>query len=100
MLTLMRILWPSFLVAGFAGTIFFTFFDPMDLSLFGERIALSRMAVYTLGFFMLWIFAAASSGLTCFLQRSADDLNRCPLGEAERPAGCPKREEPGERTGA
>ncbi|MBI4291081.1 MAG: hypothetical protein HY661_06345 [Betaproteobacteria bacterium] len=100
MLTWMRVLWPSFLVAGIAGTVFFTFFDPMDLSLFGERIALSRMAVYSLGFFMLWIFAAASSGLTCFLQRSADDLNRCPLEGAERPAGCPKREEPDERTEA
>ena len=87
------ILWPSFIVAGAAEGLFFTFFDPTDLTLFGEPIGLSRMAVYSLGFFAFWAFAACSSALTCFLQRSADDINRCPLPAEGRPPGCPKREE-------
>jgi hypothetical protein len=48
-----------------------------------------------IGFFLFWAFAAASSALTCFLQRSAFEMNRCPLPELERPEGCPKREQPG-----
>jgi hypothetical protein len=65
----MWILWPSFLVGGVAEAIFFTLFDPMDLHLFGNPLELSRTAVYTLGFFLFWSFAASSSALTCFLQR-------------------------------
>jgi hypothetical protein len=92
---LIWILWPSFIVGGIAETLFFTLFDPMDLHLFGDPLHLSRPAIYTLGFFIFWGLAAASSALTCFLQRSADDVNRlCPLAPSDRPAGCPKVELP------
>jgi hypothetical protein len=82
---LANILWPSFLAAGLAEVIFFTAFDPADFD-FG------RLAAYSIGFFCFWALAASSSALTCFLQRSADEVNRCPLVPAERPEGCPKRE--------
>lgn len=78
------ILWPSFVVAGIANALVFTFFDPQE----------NRLAWYSLGFAALWVFAAASSAFTCFLQRTAADINRCPLQPAERPIGCPKREDP------
>jgi len=67
----MWILWPSFLVGGVAEGIFFTLFDPMDLHVLGNTIDWSRTAVYTVGFFLFWLVAAASSALTCFLQRNA-----------------------------
>jgi hypothetical protein len=87
------ILWPSFLVGGVAEAIFFTLFDPMELHLLGQHVDVSRTAVYTLGFFVFWAFAAASSALTCFLQRNAEEVNRlCPLQPLERPPGCPKVE--------
>ena len=87
------ILWPSFVTAGIAEVFFFTVFDPTDLHLFGEPLGLTRSAAYTVGFFLLWAFAAASSAFTCFLQRTAVDINRlCPLEAYERPIGCPKRE--------
>ena len=70
------ILWPSFIVGGIAEGLFFTFFDPADLHFFREPLALSRIAVYSIGFFLFWAFAAASSAFTCFLQRSADEINR------------------------
>ncbi len=70
------ILWPSFIVAGVAEAVFFTLFDPSDLAIFGESLELSRMAVYSLGFFLFWLFAAASSAFTCFLQRGSDEVNR------------------------
>jgi hypothetical protein len=69
------ILWPSFIVGGVAEAVFFTLFDPSDLAIFGEPLGLSRLAVYSLGFFLFWLFAAASSALTCFLQRGSDEVN-------------------------
>jgi hypothetical protein len=33
------------------------------------------MAIYSGGFFVFWAFAAASSALTCFLQRTAAEIN-------------------------
>lgn len=89
------ILWPSFVVAGVAEVMLFTLVDPAEFHIFGEPLALSRIAVYTLGFFALWLFAAASSAFTCFLQRTAAEINNlCPLEPTTRPIGCPKREEP------
>lgn len=70
------ILWPSFLVGGLGEVIFFTVFDPQELYLFGEPSTLSRLAVYSIGFFLCWGFAAASSALTCLLQRGAQEVNQ------------------------
>jgi hypothetical protein len=72
---LIFILWPSFIVAAIAEGVFFTLFDPMELSLFGIPIEASRTAVYSMGFFVFWAFAAASSALTCFFQRTSNELN-------------------------
>jgi hypothetical protein len=91
---LIYILWPSFIVGGIGEVLFFTVFDPQELYLFGDPSSLSRLAVYSIGFFLCWGFAAASSAFTCFLQRSADEINRCPLAVVERPEGCPKRDDP------
>ena len=89
---LMWILWPAFLVAGIAEGVTFSLFDPQNMHFFGEPVELGRTAVYSIGFFLFWAFAAASSALTCFLQRSPFEVNRCPLPATERPADCPKRE--------
>jgi hypothetical protein len=89
------ILWPSFIVGGIGEVLFFTVFDPRELYLFGEPTSLSRLAVYSIGFFLCWGFAAGSSAFTCFLLRSADEVNRCPLNPIDRPPGCPKRDESG-----
>ncbi len=85
-------IWPAFLVAAAAETIFFTVFDPSDLFLFGTPLELSRQAMYTLGFFGFWAMGIASSALTVFLARSPFEVNRCPLTGPDRPPGCPKRE--------
>jgi hypothetical protein len=78
------ILWPSFIVGGVATGVFFTLFDPRELTLFGEDLGLTRLAVYSIGFFVFWAFAAASSALTCFFQRTSAQINRggAPIGTA------------------
>jgi hypothetical protein len=85
-------IWPAFLVAAVAETIFFTVFDPSDLFFFGAPLELSRRAMYTLGFFGFWGMGIASSALTVFLSRSPFEVNRCPLTASEHPPGCPKRD--------
>ena len=67
-------LWPSFIVGGIGTACFFSLFDPVMLPLsdtalpFGAgTLAEHRMLIYSAGFFMFWMFAAASSGLTLFL---------------------------------
>lgn len=73
---LIWILWPSFIIGGIAESVFFTLIDPQELYLLGEPVHWSRTAVYSVGFFLFWGVAAASSAFTCFLQRSARDINR------------------------
>ncbi len=70
------ILWPSFVVAGAGEILFFTVFDPQELYLFGEPAELPPLAVYTIGFFLCWAFAAASSTFTWFLARGTEEVNR------------------------
>jgi hypothetical protein len=91
---LMWILWPGFVMAIPAVGIVFTFIDPADLHAFGRPLEASRLGAYSLGFLLFWALGAACSALTCMLQRSPFELNRCPLPPRGRPAGCPKREHP------
>ena len=76
MLRIMWVLWPSFVVAGIAEGIFFTVIDPQELYLFGEAVYLSKIATYSIGFFGFWAVCASSSLMTCFLQRSAAEVNK------------------------
>lgn len=88
---LIPILWPSFLVAGVADILFTTLFDPLEILYRGKPLIEQRIAAYTIGFFVFWLLGIASSALTCYFQRSADEINRCPLPPRKRPDGCPKR---------
>ena len=87
---LITILWPSFLVAGVADIIFTTLFDPLEILYRGEALIEHRIAAYTIGFFVFWLLGITSSMLTCYFQRGADEINRCPLPPRSRPEGCPK----------
>lgn len=61
-------LWPSFLAAAVASVVFFASIDPETLrmqTLPGWEM--SRMAGYTIGFFMFWAVALFSSSLTYLL---------------------------------
>ena len=76
------VLWPSFIVGGIGTILFFSLFDPAALPFsetmvpFGEgKLADARLLIYSVGFFLFWMFAAASSWLTSFLQRSPDQVN-------------------------
>jgi hypothetical protein len=65
---ILTVLWPSFLVAAIAEMLFFAIFDPHELTLFGEPLAWSRRAVYSVGFFFFWFTCIAASALAVLLQ--------------------------------
>ncbi|MFV1972109.1 MAG: hypothetical protein ACC648_00185 [Thiohalobacterales bacterium] len=54
------ILWPSFLTAVIASGLFFSAFDPDDLFPFGADLEISRLGIYSVGFLLFWLIAAAS----------------------------------------
>jgi len=70
--TLMWILWPSFLAAGVGTGLAFAFIDPLDVHIFGYA-QLTRMAFYTVSFFVVWALGALSSALTVFLMPDDGD---------------------------
>lgn len=76
MQNILSILWPSFLVAGIAEGVFFTLIDPRELYLLGEPVYFSSIATYSIGFLCFWALCAASSLMTCYLLRTATDVNR------------------------
>ncbi len=83
------VFWPSFLVAAAAEAIFFTVIDPQELYLFGQPVHFSPVATYSIGFLGFWAVCAASSLLTCFLQRSAAEVNQGVGADSpERGGGC------------
>jgi hypothetical protein len=66
-----EILWPSFLTAGVATVLLFTWIDPQQLALcLYDAPVITRVEGYSLGFFALWLFAAVASGLTCYFSRT------------------------------
>ena len=82
---MMWIAWPAFLVAGVIEMLVFALVDPQSLHWFGQPLALSREAVYTLAFFVFWLLTMASSALTTLLAMSPFEVNRRQLAADARP---------------
>jgi hypothetical protein len=65
------VLWPSFLAASFATMVFFAMIDPESLLLaMVVPVDLSRIGVYSIGFFFFWLICSLSSLLTTWLIRT------------------------------
>jgi len=77
---LAAILWPSFLLAGAATGVFFTFFDPVTLLECEGEAPLGRTAAYSLGFFGFWLLCAAASAATYYFLRPGAEPPRANRG--------------------
>ncbi|KLR57454.1 hypothetical protein [Diaphorobacter sp. J5-51] len=73
---LMWIVWPAFLTACVLEMLVFAMVDPEDLHWFGQPLALSRLGVYTVAFFVFWAVSMGSGALTALLAMSSRELNR------------------------
>ena len=71
---IIAVLWPSFITSGIATGLFFTAFDPLDLMAISGHLELSRMGVYSIGFFLFWILTASTCGLTCYFQKPCEQI--------------------------
>ncbi|WP_231741403.1 hypothetical protein [Paucibacter sp. KCTC 42545] len=64
----MAIAWPAFVMAGVTEGLVFSVVDPSDLTWFGgERMELSRQAVYTLSFLIFWSVISLASSISLML---------------------------------
>jgi hypothetical protein len=71
----MWILWPAFLMAGMIEMLVFSLTDPQELYWFGHHLEFSRQTLYTLAFFVFWLFIAMSGALTILLSLPPDEVN-------------------------
>lgn len=65
------VVWCSFLAAGVGATLLFAFVDPAQIPLeaipvFGQ----TRLALYAIGFFLLWGMSALAASLTLYMVRT------------------------------
>jgi hypothetical protein len=67
-LTMIAVLWPSFLVAGVATGLFFSALDPMLIT-HELNLPATRTAAYSTGFFGFWSLSALSSAATLYFRR-------------------------------
>jgi hypothetical protein len=74
------VLWPSFLGAAALNALLFSVVDPQALHGLGSAapLAWSDRALYTVGFFVLWLAIAACSATTQWLLRTANEVNIAP----------------------
>lgn len=70
------ILWPSFVLAGTATVVFFTFLDPLMLFECEGEPPLTRIAAYSLGFLAFWLLCAASSVSSAYFLEPHDKVNQ------------------------
>jgi len=61
------IMWPSFLVSILAEGLLFSIVHPAELLFFGNHPNISDEGIYTIGFFVIWIFCSFSSALTAYI---------------------------------
>jgi hypothetical protein len=66
------VVWASFLAACAGTMFFFAFVAPDELLDSAGDTMIDHLAVYSLGFFGLWLLAALASALTIFLYPGAE----------------------------
>lgn len=71
---IIAVLWPSFITSGIATGVFFTTFDPLDLLALIGQPDMSRMGVYSIGFFLFWLLTTVTCAMTCYFQRPCDQI--------------------------
>lgn len=63
----MAVLWPSFLMACVTSGMLFSLVDPEELVLLDNKVQLSSLGMYTMGFFLFWFLGSIASSLTALL---------------------------------
>ncbi len=84
---LMSVLWPAFLLACLMEVLVFSMVDPNDVHWAVETLALSRMGIYTVAFFLFWAIGMGACALAVLLAIPTDAAGRAkPLPATSRVA--------------
>ncbi len=75
-LWMIAVLWPSFVLAAVATGLFFSTFDPQQLMPFDKPTSISRLAAYSAGFFIFWVFSAVSIAVGLYFMQANTEADR------------------------
>ncbi|MCP1288850.1 hypothetical protein NK214_01475 [Chromobacterium sp. S0633] len=67
--------WPSFIIAILATGVFFSIFDPAELSLHGKILFNDKLSAYSVFFLVSWAFGALNTSIVLLLEKNARELN-------------------------
>lgn len=80
---LSAIFWPSFILAGVANSVFFTFLEPL---LIASEIGLENadtIAMYSIGFFCFWTLTLSTAVCTQYLLKPLHNSRKSRRGEEQ-----------------
>jgi hypothetical protein len=69
------VLWPSFIMASVATLLYFLVIEPLVLPTAAGIEAIDHPRLCGTVFVLSWLVTASSSYLTCFFQKSCDEVN-------------------------
>jgi len=78
---LSAIIWPSFIFAGIANSVFFTFLEPLLIAAELGFEDSGTMEMYSMGFFVFWALTLCSSICTQYLLRPLHNSRQIRRGE-------------------
>ena len=55
--------WPSFIIAALATGLFFSIFDPQELTLHGAQLFADKLSAYSVFFLIAWGFGALNTSI-------------------------------------
>ncbi|OQS10137.1 hypothetical protein B0T37_10860 [Chromobacterium violaceum] len=84
------LLWPSFMIAMIATTVFFSIFDPAELKLHGDTLFSDKLSAYSVFFLVSWAFGALNTSIVLLLEKSAREIN----GFTPPPVAAPDEDTP------
>ncbi|MDC7691104.1 hypothetical protein [Vogesella indigofera] len=67
--------WPSFIIAALATGLFFSIFDPQELTLHGAQLFADKLSAYSVFFLIAWGFGALNTSIVLLLEKSARQIN-------------------------
>jgi len=70
---IVAVLWPAFIMAGIATILFTTAFDPAIIFI---EYDINRLGLYTITFFLFWLFGAATAAATCYFLKPCEAINK------------------------
>ncbi|HJV05849.1 hypothetical protein [Paludibacterium denitrificans] len=67
--------WPSFIIAVLATLVFYSIFDPAELTLHGNALFHDKLTAYSVFLLISWAFGALNTAIVLNLNRTPYEIN-------------------------